>query len=125
MWNTTASIGGADYVDINTTDVDSSPNKGTQSNFTAQQFGPDNINDTLTEVASGPFMDYYPSSYVLGGSTTPVSGSLADLQSDNGVRMVFRSYTSVTSAQTLYAHQETTSIAGTPYYTLKATSADR
>jgi hypothetical protein len=38
-----------DPVDNNVTDVDSSPNKGTHSNFTAQKYGPDSIFDTLTE----------------------------------------------------------------------------
>jgi len=38
-----------DYVDNNTTDLDESADKGTHSNFTAQQYGPDLINDTLTE----------------------------------------------------------------------------
>ncbi len=38
-----------DYVDNDTSDVDGSANKGTHSNFTAQQYGPDLINDTLTE----------------------------------------------------------------------------
>jgi len=52
MWNTTSATAGEDYVDINTTDVDLSPNKGTQSNFTAQQYGPDLINDTLTEAST-------------------------------------------------------------------------
>jgi hypothetical protein len=37
------------YVENNTSDVDSSADKGTQSNFTAQQHGPDSIYDTLTE----------------------------------------------------------------------------
>jgi hypothetical protein len=32
-------------------DVDSSADIGTHSNFTAQQYGPDNINDTLTEAS--------------------------------------------------------------------------
>ena len=44
---------GADYVDIDTSDVDSSADKGTQSNFTAQQSAPDSIYDTLTEVNVG------------------------------------------------------------------------
>jgi|GEM_PF-1928994 len=34
-------------------DVDSSPDVGTHSNFTAQQYGPDLINDTLTEWNTG------------------------------------------------------------------------
>ena len=41
------------YVDNNTSDVDSSADKGTHSNFTAQQYGPDLINDTLTEQDTG------------------------------------------------------------------------
>jgi hypothetical protein len=119
MWNTTASIQGADYVDSNTTNI------GTQNNFIAQQYGPDSIFDTLTEGASGSVtQNYYPSSYLLSGSTTRVSGSLTALQSDDSARMVFRSYASGTSAQTLYAQQDITSILGAPYYTFKTTSAD-
>ncbi len=37
----------------NTSDVDSSADKGTHSNFTAQQYGPDLIGDTLTEENTG------------------------------------------------------------------------
>jgi len=40
---------GYDSVDHNDTDVDSSANIGTHSNFTAQKYGPDLINDTITE----------------------------------------------------------------------------
>jgi len=42
-----------DYVDNNTSDVDNSTDRGTHSNFTAQQYGPDSINDTLTEENTG------------------------------------------------------------------------
>jgi len=38
-----------DYVDNNTSDVGSPTDIGTHSNFTAQQYGPDSIYDTLTE----------------------------------------------------------------------------
>ena len=38
-----------DYVDNNTSDVDSNTDKGTHSNFSAQQYDPDSIYDTLTE----------------------------------------------------------------------------
>ncbi len=38
-----------DFVDNNTSDVDSSADKGTHSNFPAQQAGPDGITDTLLE----------------------------------------------------------------------------
>jgi len=50
----------ADYVDIDTSDVDSSPDKGTQSNFTAQQSAPDLIYDTLTEVNTGGGLSIVP-----------------------------------------------------------------
>jgi len=40
-----------DFVDNNISNVDSSADKGTHSNFAAQQAGPDLINDTLTEEA--------------------------------------------------------------------------
>jgi hypothetical protein len=99
MWNTTTSIQGADYVDSNTTNV------GTQSNFTAQQYGPDNINDTLTEGTFGTtLLPYYPSSFNLIGSTSNVSGALADLQSDNGVYMGFRSYASAYSGSSTFGY---------------------
>jgi hypothetical protein len=42
-----------DYVDNNTSDVDNSTDKGTHGNFTAQQYGPDLVNDTLTEENTG------------------------------------------------------------------------
>ncbi len=40
----------SDFVDISTSDVDSSADKGTHSSFPAQQSGPDSVYDTLTEV---------------------------------------------------------------------------
>jgi hypothetical protein len=44
-------FGQEDHVDNNTSNVDSSSpaDKGTHSNFTAQQYGPDSVYDTLTE----------------------------------------------------------------------------
>jgi len=44
---------GYDFVDSNDTDVDLSGSIGTHSNFTAQKYGPDLINDTLTEEDTG------------------------------------------------------------------------
>ena len=67
---------------------------------------------------------YHPTGYNLLDATAYVSGELTDLHSDNGVYMAFRSYASQTSAQTLYAHQETTTIAGTSYYLSGLESAD-
>lgn len=67
---------------------------------------------------------YYPLNYNLLSSTQYVSGSLGDLQSDNGIYMTFRSYATATSGQTLYAHNETTTIGGDSYYLHKLSSAD-
>jgi len=67
---------------------------------------------------------YYPSGCGLLGNTTLVSGITGDLVSNNGIYMTFRSYASATSAQALYAHQETTTIGGQNYYFNKLTSAD-
>ncbi len=78
----------------------------------------------IETVASQPVGAYYPSGYNLLGATAYVSGATTDLQSNNGVYITSRSYTSQTSAQTLYAHQETTTIADTSYYLLKSESAD-
>jgi serine protease len=52
---------GYDYVDNSVSDVDASADKGTHSNFAAQQYGPDLINDTLTEEDTAPDI---PESYV-------------------------------------------------------------
>jgi hypothetical protein len=118
-------VPGGDYVDNYASTMDSSPEKGAHSNFTAQQYGPDGIYDTLTEENVGTLtQNYYPTNYSPLGSTSLVSGGLSDLQSDNGVGMTFRSYTSGTSAQTIYSHKETTSLGGTNYYNLLSNSAD-
>jgi len=67
---------------------------------------------------------YNASGYTLIGNTTLVSGAVGDLGSNDGVYMTFRSYASATSGQTLYAHQETTTIGGSSYYFQRPTSAD-
>ncbi len=67
---------------------------------------------------------YNPSGYNLIGSTTLVSGTTADLVSNNAVYMTFRSYPSATSGQALYAHQENTTIGGSTYRLQRLTSAD-
>jgi hypothetical protein len=76
---------------------------GTESNSTAQQSGPDSINDTLTEQAFGlGTLNYYPTSYTLLGSTTlaQTSGNVTvDTNSDNSNYFVLRSYPSSFSTQ--------------------------
>jgi len=52
----------------------------------------DGFHETFREEV--PSISYNPSSYLLGGSTTFVSGVLTDLQTNNGVYMQFSSYPS-------------------------------
>jgi len=51
--NVTAPVPIYDFIDNNVSNVDSSVGKGTHSNFTAQQYGPDSIYDALTETNIG------------------------------------------------------------------------
>jgi len=73
--NVAAPVSTYDFVDNNTSDVDSSADKGTHSNFTAQQYGPDSIYDTLTEedIDGEESLAVYCNSYgsVSGGVTNP------------------------------------------------------
>ncbi|MCW4004630.1 MAG: hypothetical protein NWE95_12040 [Candidatus Bathyarchaeota archaeon] len=86
-WNATGFSQEHNYVDS------ASDGIGTHSDFTAQQADPNNIYDRLTEAYTGTVtVDNYPSGWNPLGSTTNVSGSLADLQSDNGVYMQLRSH---------------------------------
>ena len=59
MANTTCSESAYDYVDNNTSNVDSSDDIGTHSAFAAQQVGPDSIYDTLTEGNTGHVLTNY------------------------------------------------------------------
>jgi hypothetical protein len=82
----------------------------------------DNVSEAFREELAP--LCYNPSGYIPGGLTKYISGSTADLVTDNEAYMVFRSYSSAFSSQTLYAHQETTTIGGSTYYLSKLTSAD-
>jgi hypothetical protein len=53
VWTGASGTDVEDYVDNNTSDADNSTDRGTHSNFTAQQYGPDLVNDTLTEENTG------------------------------------------------------------------------
>lgn len=73
----TALIGTQDYVDNNISDVDSSDDKGSHSNFSAQQYSPDSEYDTLTEEAVNWWNSDYSSRRnvnVTTGSNTPYKG---------------------------------------------------
>jgi KaiC/GvpD/RAD55 family RecA-like ATPase len=77
------------------------------------------------EVAISQTVDsYHPDTYALTSATRYVSGSLGDLQADDGTYMTFQSYASQASPRSLYAHQEKTSIAGTDYYISSLDVAD-
>jgi hypothetical protein len=57
-WNVTGGMdeGIDDFVDNNLTDLDGVPDKGTHSNFTRQQAGPDYLYDVLTEAYSDQYL---------------------------------------------------------------------
>lgn len=57
-------------------------------------------------VSSTSTLQHYPSGYSLLGSTTRVSGSLADLTSNDGAYMTFRSYSTVTNNLEDYVDQQ-------------------
>jgi len=98
MWNTTSQD--ANYVNSSTV------NTGSQSNFTAQQHGPDGVYDTLTEAFGSAVQDYYPSNFNLVGSTTLASGAIEDLQSDNGQYLQFHSYASAFTDPSTFGYTE-------------------
>ncbi len=87
-WNTTSFNRGLDYVDDASLNV-----LGNHSNFTAQQYGPDGVFDTITEVTNGTtLVPSYPINYSLFGSTTLASGSTNSLYTNDGSYMSFHSY---------------------------------
>jgi hypothetical protein len=117
-------VNDADYVDDYTSDVDNFTNLGSHTAFGAQQSSTDGLSDTLTEGISGTVPnDYSPDSYN-PLSAVLVSGSPSNLANDDGSSITFGSQSSSTSAQELYTHLETTSIAGQNYYTLMYGSAN-
>ncbi len=79
---------------------------------------------SVSLVASQTQNTYYPVGYSLLGNTSHVSGSLDDLQLDGSSYIVFQSYASRYSAQTLYAHQETTMINSIGYSTFAMEEVD-
>ncbi len=82
----------------------------------------DDISETFNEGLTP--VTYNPSGYVLDNSTKYLSGNVGDLAVDDGAYMLFRSYSSAFTSQTVYAHGETVVIGGTSYYQLKLDSAD-
>ena len=90
-----------DYVDINSTDA-----RGTHGNFTAQQFGPDGIYDTLAEAAQGTTqLPSYPTNYNLINATTWASNPISNLQVNDGNYTSFRSYGSAFNGTANFGYQ--------------------
>ncbi len=86
-WNSTPYRLGCDYVDESTDLI------GLPHELSLQQNPPDGYYDTLTEAAHGLVpQPCYPTSWSGLGSTSLASGSLSDLQSNNGIDMTFHSY---------------------------------
>jgi hypothetical protein len=99
----TTTVSGGDYVSNYNSSVDSVADQGTHSNFTAQQQGPDNILDTLTEQNVGTqIQDYFPDTYSTQAGASLVSGGLSNLNKDDYSDMSFQSYASAYSP-TLYS----------------------
>ena len=106
-WNSSGFSEDFDYVDEANLDV-----MGTHGNFTAQQYGPDGIYDTLAEQANGTVaVDNYPSTWNPVGATSIVSGSLADLRSNNGAYMQLRSHPAEYNT-IIFDHESSTSSSG-------------
>jgi KaiC/GvpD/RAD55 family RecA-like ATPase len=59
---------------------------------------------------------HYPVTFTPVDATRYVSGSVSDLQSNDGIGMVFQGYPSLFSPKSLFIQQETTTIAGTEYH---------
>ena len=99
-----------DYVDDDTSDVDSHEDWGTHSNFNNQK-AKDNNYDTLTEVNNATVQRFYPSTANQLNGTQLVSGSVANLLSNDGVYMTFRSWPSQNSSE-IFGNTNT----GSDYY---------
>jgi hypothetical protein len=65
-----------------------------------------------------------PQQWDLLGPTQYASGSTSDLADEDASYLVFRSYQTASSGESLYAHSETTTISGSSYYLQKLATAD-
>lgn len=103
-FNSTSGEGG-DYVDNFNSAVDGVSDVGLHSSFASQQVPSAGSYDTLTEAAVGAITQaYYPASYNALGSTTLASGTLADLQNDDGNYMTFHAYPSQYSGSATFGY---------------------
>ncbi len=93
-----STVSGGDYVNQYNSSIDSIPDQGTHSNFTAQQYGPDNIFDTLTEQnITSQIQDYSPDTSSLQLGTTIIAGNTNNLKNDDASLMSLQSYASAYS----------------------------
>jgi hypothetical protein len=68
------------YVENNTSDVDSNLDKGSHANFTAQQYGPDSVYDTLAEEAAAEAIEDYVDNNTSDVDTSGDKGILSDFE---------------------------------------------
>jgi hypothetical protein len=68
--------------------------------------------ESFTIVDVRDHWDYFPSKISLLQSTSLVSGSLSDIEENDGSYMVFRSFGTAPSSQSLFAHSESLLIGG-------------
>ncbi|MGB9740226.1 MAG: hypothetical protein ACP5IM_01755 [Candidatus Bathyarchaeia archaeon] len=80
--------------------------------------------ESLSTVDARNHWNYSPLQYILGDSTTLVSGGLSDIGKDDSSYMVFRSYASATSSQSLFAHSESVLAGGAISNVYEPYSAD-
>ena len=101
----TTTVSGGDYVNQPNSTVDFIPDIGTHSNFAAQKTAPNGIYDNLTEADEGTqVQNYYPTSDSTIGGTTLASGTLSNLQTNDGAYMTFNSYPSAFSGSSTFGY---------------------
>jgi hypothetical protein len=86
-----------DPVDSDSSNVDSSPDLGSSSNFTAQKYGPDSSYDTLTEESFVASLDDYIDNDSSDMDSSPDKGSHSDF---NNEKTADSNYDTLTEADT-------------------------
>ena len=116
-----------DFVDNNVSNIDSIPNKGRHSNFTAQQYGPDSSSDNLTEENLGEnitiedYVDDNSSNVDSSGNRGTHSNFTAQKNGPNGIMDTLSEGLSTIGSEWLdcnsfdLTYTEWTTIGTTPY----------
>ena len=94
-----------DYVDNNDPDVDSSADKGTHSNFPAQQSGPDSTYDTLAEENTEAIEDYVDN--ISDVDNSPDVGIHSNFENQKAKDLTYDNLTEVNTGGTEVAFNDT------------------